>query len=211
MNTNDWQQSNMQHFWGDIASTDHLVQFYEDDQSFINTLEGFAGSGFIAKESVIVIASDQHLKLLNARLTSNNFDLPKLITQDLYIPIDAEEALENFMIKGMPDETRFLKLVGGLIKRAKKNGDKFRGFGEMVAILLDKGQTEAMIRLEQLWNQFCEKEPFCLYCAYPKKAKTLVHSMDICSEHSKVISGVAGPSTQIRFKNIGTPLVRNVQ
>jgi len=211
MNINDWQQSNMQHFWGEIASTDHLVQFYEDDHSFLNSLEGFVGSGLIARESVIVIATDQHLKHLNQRLFTNHFDLPKLIAQDLYIPIDAEEALENFMVKGMPDENKFLKLVGGLVRRAKKNGDKFRGFGEMVAILLEKGQSEAMIKLEKLWNQFHESEPFCLYCAYPKKAKTLLHSMDICSEHSKIISGVAGPSTQVRFKNIGGSAARQVQ
>jgi hypothetical protein len=211
MVTNDWQQSSMQHFWGEIAPQDHLVQFYEDDQSFLNTLEGFVGSGFIAKEGVIVIATGEHLKQLNERLTTNGFDLPKLIAGDFYMPIDAEEALENFMVKGMPDETRFTKLVGGLIKRAKKNSGKFRAFGEMVAILLDKNQIEAMIHLEKLWNQFCTKESFCLYCAYPKRNKTLTHSMDICSEHSKVISGVAGPSTQIRYKNIGTSLMRGQQ
>jgi len=35
---------------------------------FLNTLEGFVASGFIAGDSVIIIAADEHLPVLNKRL-----------------------------------------------------------------------------------------------------------------------------------------------
>jgi hypothetical protein len=204
MVTNDWQQSNMQFFWGEIASNDHILQIYEDDTSFINTLEGFAASGFLAGDSVIVIATEKHLNLLNNRLVASGFDIGKFIADDLYIPLDADEALEIFMLNGMPEESRFMKLTKGLLRRGRKNSGKVRAFGEMVVQLWNKGQTDATHELEALWKKLQVTEPFCLFCAYPKKILTPSQSVHVCNHHTKVISGVAGPSTQVRYKSVDT-------
>src|SRR5581483_10824282 len=66
-------------------------------------------------------------------------------------------------------------------------------FGEMVALLWAQGNTEAAIRLEQLWNQLAEKHSFHLHCAYP--LSLFPHASDtkgmerICVEHSQVTPG----------------------
>lgn len=202
MITTDWQQSNIQFFWGEIAPNDHIVQIYEDEPTFLNSLEGFAGSGFLAGESVIVIGTEKHLKILNQRLLSHGFNINKLISDDKYLPLDAEEVLDNFMIDNKPDETRFMKLVKGLVRRARKEGRKVRAFGEMVAVLSSRGNSVATLELEHLWNKFCEKEPLCLFCAYPRNSMTITGKQHICSEHTKIISGTGGPSTQVFYKNI---------
>ena len=37
-------------FWGEISPCEHLVQFYEEDGVFLDTLEGFVGGGLRAGE-----------------------------------------------------------------------------------------------------------------------------------------------------------------
>lgn len=191
----------MQFFWGEIAPRDHVVQLYEDENSFVNSLEGFVASGFIAGDSVIVIATDAHLKLLNQRLIAAGFDISRFIADDIYIPLDADETLEMFMKNGWPEETRFMKLIKGILHRARRDNRRVRAFGEMVAQLWKDGKTEATHELEKFWNKLQAQELFCLFCAYPKKnIGNLVQSNHVCDHHTKVISGVAGPSTQIRYK-----------
>lgn len=199
-----WQNSNIQVFWGEIAPCDHLVQVYDNDKIFLDTLEGFVGSGFLAGDSVIIIASASHLNALNKRLRKHAFNLDSLIKSDQYIPLEAEETLSKLLVKNWPDEQLFSNLISQLIERAGKNDRKIRAFGEMVAILWEQGHNGATVQLENLWNQLHHKKPFQLFCAYPKSGFTQCanHSIEqICQTHSKVINGSARPSTEIYFRN----------
>ena len=99
-----WETSNIQVFWGEIAPCDHLVQVYENEKIFLDTLEGFAGTGFLANDSVVIIATSTHLTSLNARLRSQGFDLSTLIESDQYIPIDAEDLLSILLVDNWIDE-----------------------------------------------------------------------------------------------------------
>lgn len=125
---------------------------------------------------------------------------------DLYvIPLDAEETLSAFMVNDWPDEHLFNHVVSQVLLRAKADGRKVRAFGEMVAILWAKGQVGATIRLEHLWNKFCENEAFCLFCAYPQTGFTqdaIESVMHICGAHSKMIAGSSKSKTEIFYKAV---------
>lgn len=200
-----WDKSNIQVFWGEIAPCDHLVQIYESDKTFLNTLEGFAGDGFIRKESVIVIASPEHLRELDLRLYSHGFDVELLKSSDQFITMDAHEAASQIMINDWPDEQMFTSFVSSLLERAQKDNRKVRVFGEIVAILWDQGHTGATVQLENMWHRLQHQNKFCLYCAYPKSGFTQdVHASidNICKTHSKVIDGDARPSTEIYYMTV---------
>jgi hypothetical protein len=192
VNNEGWDQSPDHVFWGEIAPYDHVVQIYEDDEAFLDLLTGFVAGGLSRSESIVAIATEAHLSGLDKRLAASGVSVTDLLAKDQYIRLDAEEALARFMVNDWPDENLFNQLVGDLLARAKKNGQNVRAFGEMVAILWAKGQVGATIRLEQLWNMFCENEAFCLFCAYPQNGFTqdakesLLH---ICSAHSKMVKG----------------------
>jgi hypothetical protein len=201
----NWEKRNFQIFWGEIAPCDHVLQIYDTDLIFLDSLEGFVGSGILANESVIVIGTSQHLTALEFRLKKQGFDLESLKSEDVYIPLNAEETLAKFIVNGWPDEDRFLATVKAILNRAKASGRKVRAFGEMVAILWAQGNNGATVRLEYLWNSFCETEDFCLFCAYPKAGFTQDANeslMEICKSHSKVIAGWASPSNEITYKGI---------
>lgn len=200
-----WQQSNLQVFWGEIAPTEHLVQIYENDTVFMNTLEGFAGNGILNGDNVIIIATKDHLKTLNQKLTNHGFDIKDLIEKDKYIPLEASEVLNQFMVNGWPDEKLFTAAISGILKRAQANPGAIRAFGEMVAILWGQGNSGATVMLEDLWCRFHVENDFSLFCAYPKSGFTQDSDASIkhiCKMHTRLINGHGKPSTEIYHRSI---------
>ena len=205
-NNDGWTPVSNHVFWGEIAPCEHVVQIYENDDVFLDLLSGFVSGGISAGDSVVVIATASHLESLDGRLKDLGHKVGALIRTAQYIPLDAEQTLSRFMVNGWPDETLFNYVVSDVISKAKENGRQVRAFGEMVALLWAKGQVGATVRLEHLWNKFCENEAFCLFCAYPKTGFTQDASesvMHICGAHSKMIAGVhGGGMTDLVYKDV---------
>lgn len=198
-----WKTSNIQVFWSEIAHGDHLLQIYENDKVFLDTLEGFAGSGFLAGDSVIVIATSSHLGLLHQRLQKQGFDLDHLIETQRYIGLNAEDQFSKFMINNSPDEKLFFDFVYHLLNSVKKDGRKVLVFGELVAMLLEQHNYNATVQLEDLWHQLVHKNSFTLYCAYPKsglKQNASESIARICESHHTLIDGKPRPSTEICYR-----------
>ncbi|MDB5198877.1 MAG: hypothetical protein JWO92_840 [Chitinophagaceae bacterium] len=205
MNTAIWKRSNADIFWGEIAPCDHVVQIYENDGVFLDALSGFIGGGINAGECVIVIATSDHLKALEHRLSGYGVSVETLIKDERYIPLDAEETLSKFMVNGWPDEGLFMKTVSAIIERGNCRQRRIRAFGEMVAILWAQGLNGATVHLEHLWNKFSEQHQFCLFCAYPKSGFTQDINdsiMNICGCHTKMIEGSERQLTEIVYTNL---------
>lgn len=192
-------------FWGEIAPCEHVVQIYESDDSFLDLLTGFVSGGVEAEECAVVIATTAHLAALEQRLTAAGYNVPALISNIQYVPLDAEETLSRFMINDWPDENLFNKVISEVLAKAKENKHKVRAFGEMVAILWAKGQVGATVRLEHLWNKFCENEAFSLFCAYPESGFTQDAAesvMHICSAHTKMITAGEKGKKDVLYKPV---------
>ncbi len=177
-------------FWGEVAPCDHLVQIYEEDGPFLDSLEGFVRGGLAAGEAAVVIATPAHRAGLEARLAARGVDLAAARAADQYIPLDAEETLSRFVVDGWPDDRRFADVVAGLLARARAGGRRVRAFGEMVAVLWARGDQAATVRLEHLWHGLCRTEAFALFCAYPRAGFTQDAAKaigDICRLHSRVV------------------------
>jgi hypothetical protein len=200
----DWKHTKTSVFWGEVAPCEHVLQIYDSDEVFIDVLAGFVGDGINANDACIVIATPEHLRALEERLTSCGISISGLVNDNRYIPLDAEKLLSTFMINGWPDEEEFNKAVSSILQRARGlNNRKIRAFGEMVAILWAQGNIGATVNLEHLWNRFAANESFSLFCAYPKTGftDTLVDSIQhICSAHSKMIDGSSKQINEILYK-----------
>jgi hypothetical protein len=190
----NFQPSGVNVFWGEIAPCDHFVQIYEDNDIFLDTLEGFVSGGIRSGDSVILIATPANLKALEARLSAQGVDLSVARLRDEYIALDAEATLSKFMAGDWPDDELFKQVVTDVIERARGNGRRVRAFGEMVALLWARGDQAATVRLEHLWHSLCQTEAFSLFCAYPKSGFTMnveASISEICATHSKVVGGIA--------------------
>jgi hypothetical protein len=199
-----WKESEASVFWGEIAPCNHLLQIYESDDVVLASLEGFVVSGFEINESVVIIATEAHLQALNTRLIEHGYNVTELQKNNLYLPFNAEDMLAKFMVNNWPDEHLFNAAVTSVVKLARNDKNRnVRAYGEMVAILWAKGLNGATVQLEFLWNKFCSKESFCLFCAYPKSGFTqnIEASIDhICSAHTKIISGDHRSTSQVFYR-----------
>lgn len=191
-------------FWKDIVPTEHVIQLYDNEASFIQTLGGFVEDGCNAQEPCLIIAMAEHLYDLEACLVSRGHNIDELLASNKYFPFVAEDILAGFMVNGWPDEDLFFKKINALLAPFRNNNIKVRVFGEMVAILWAQGNYPATIQLEQLWNKFCKNENLCLFCAYPKDIFSVAHAnalQHICGAHTKIIVGNNPQDDQIYYMN----------
>jgi hypothetical protein len=195
-NKDEWATSSNEIFWGEIAPCEHVVQIYENDEDFLDLLTGFVSGGVNDGECAVVIATAAHLRALDERLAALGHTVASLISGTQYIRLDAEETLSKFMVNDWPDENLFNIVISEVLVRA---------FGEMVAVLWTKGQVGATVRLEHLWNKFCENEAFSLFCAYPQNGFTQDAAesvMHICSAHTKMITSGKKGQTDVHYKQV---------
>ena len=186
----NWSRLGTHDFWGAISPSDHVVQIYNDDHSFLDLLEGFVTSGFAANDCVIVIATDEHQHALEERLRFKGHNVFELKLQDQYIQLNARETLGEFMINNWPDEVLFRHMMNRFLARANSRHRKVRAFGEMVALLWAQGNIAATVQLENLWNKICQDEALSLFCAYPRSGlnqRALESILHICGSNSKMI------------------------
>jgi signal transduction histidine kinase len=171
------------------------VQFYEDDEVFLDGLSEFVGSALGAGGACVVIATRAHREGLTERLKEWGIDLSVALTNNRYMSLDAEATLSRFMVDGWPDEERFYGAIESVLLQAKAGmrhkATPIAAFGEMVALLWAEGKCEAALRLEHLWNELARRHSFSLRCGYPMGcfgAETDDALFEqICAEHHHVI------------------------
>jgi PAS domain S-box-containing protein len=191
----------------------HVVQFYADDQFLLDALCRFVGGAIAVGDAAVVIATQAHQTGLAKRLEARGIDTSKAIHEGRYVLLDASETLPKLMIDGMPDESRFADMIGGVLSRARSAGEGNNAgvmvFGELVALLWAEGKPQAAIRLEQFWNNLALQQSFSLLCAYPitgfNHEKHTELFLKICEQHSDVVpseSYVSLGSEQERLRSI---------
>jgi hypothetical protein len=204
-NHNEWEECNSETFWCEIGCYSHVVQLYENDEAFLNLLEDFVAGGITANDCVIIIATNEHLNVLEKRLCAHDLDVKALCASGQYIPLDANQTLQKFMANDLPDHDRLLEFLNEIFEPVRVTGRKVRAFGEMVAILWEQGNRSGTMLLEQYWNEHFEKEAFPLFCAYPRDkfpADADSALSAICKAHSKIIMPTEKSRFELNFQNL---------
>lgn len=167
----------------------HLVQFYQNDDALLNTLDQRISAALHAGHAALVVASPEHRAGLRARLSARGM-VPR--PKGRLVMLGAAETLALFLRDQRPDPARFFEQVGGAVRRTAALGEDggLFVFGEMVALLWGPAPAAA-IELEQLWNQLGQREAFDLHCAYPMSCfdglKPGHDITTICDTHTDVL------------------------
>lgn len=183
----------------------HGVQFYYDDSYLIKSLVDFLETALRAGCSAVVVATREHRFDTAESLREKGIDVTHAIEQGRYVALDASETLDEFLVNGTLDPERFENVVGEVISTAAAcaasegggKAAKVAVFGEMVALLLQRGDIRGALRLEQLWNDFARHQNFDLLCGYRissfgrKAHRDFFHR--ICAEHDLVIPAEGYP------------------
>ncbi len=171
-------------------SGQHCVQFYETDSFLIDSVAAYLRAGIRSGEACIVIATAAHRQALAAKLLAHDLDVINDGLGEQYYSFDADELLSQFLIDDLPDPGLFANTVGETVAGVIARGRRVRAFGEMVALLVERGNFKAAIQLEQQWNDLQARHDFALLCAYSItnfNAEVPNSVIDVCETHTHVI------------------------
>jgi hypothetical protein len=168
----------------------HSVYFYDTEEALIQRLVGIVSSALNSGNAALMVVTPEHAQQLTQFLSSRLFRTVEDMTR--LTVVDAEATLQKFMVDGMPGPKRFFTAIKGLIDEAsipaEQTGGKLTVFGEMVAVLWGRGEKEAALALEQLWNEALQENRFFLHCAYPRSQflyeKDPSGLISICEQHT---------------------------
>jgi hypothetical protein len=172
----------------------HAVQFYNDDARLCLSVADFLADGLAAGQPTLIVATRDHADRICRELTARHFDCAKLVQAGTLSILDAQETLDKFMVEGRPNAAAFKEVVGPAIDRVCwfSGETVVRAYGEMVDVLWRRGECDAAIELELLWNDLARQYSFSLLCGYAlgptmKKAGRA----EVCAVHTHVHEATA--------------------
>ena len=146
---------------------EHLVEFYEDEEKLAQSVARFLGEGLRNGDALVLIATEPHRQAFARALGMLGFDAGQACDAGRLTLLDARETLAAFMRGDEPDRELFEDAIGPVFANlAARAPGGVRAYGEMVDVLWQDGRRSAALRLEELWNEFQERHPFRLLCAY---------------------------------------------
>ncbi len=168
----------------------HAVQFYGTEERLFSTAATFLAEGLIAGEPAMIIASAAHREGVLGQLNARLIHVDQARKRGDLLVLDADEMLALFMVDGSPDPGLFDANIGRFIDQVLQGrpGSVLRAYGGMVDILWQRGQTDAAIRLEILWNSVATRFGLALLCGYAMGNffKHVPELQDICSHHTHI-------------------------
>ena len=171
----------------------HLVHFHERDEELEADVADFIGTALSAGEGAIVVATADHLDGIVRGLRSAGVDPTPVLA------LDAQDTLDRILTDGgrTLDVPRLRATVTGALEAAVARAAvrRVHVFGEMVALLWDRGQVSLAMDLEAAWNRLARGPiPFTLLCGYrmpaiDDDAAAADRFFDACGHHTGVRCG----------------------
>jgi KaiC/GvpD/RAD55 family RecA-like ATPase len=144
----------------------HLAEFFSGDERLVERVADFLQEGFETGSTCIAVLTSHHRARVDAVLATRGFISDELVADYRYIVIDAPTALNSIRSGGGFNVEEFHRSFGQLISLAASGGKQVRIVGEMVTLLAEQGEADAVIQLEELWNDLSRVHSFTLYCVY---------------------------------------------
>ena len=174
----------------------HEVQFCSDDSLFLDGLTRFISAALKAGKAAIVIGTESHRESLLEWLEADGLDIRGATSEGRYVALDSADTISSFMVNGMPDPVRFLRVFGDSISAASKNAKAVHlsvaVWGECAPTLWAEGKSDAAIRVEELTNEIARIYDLEILCGFLLERRRCEEDpytfRRICEEHSAVHS-----------------------
>src|SRR6516162_3131882 len=150
-----------------LATGDHVVYCYEDDDDLVAIVVRYVGSALDRGEAAVVVVTPEHARRFTEDFARAGIDSAAAEAASRLILLDAARTLANVAPDGTIDPAAFEATVTPLLCRARAAGGHVCLYGEMVALLFEQGRPDSALRLEECWNELGSEEGFSLLCAYP--------------------------------------------
>jgi hypothetical protein len=174
------------------SCSSHLVHFYQDEGAVRRKVAAFLSLALRSGGPAVVIAKPKLAQQLRIELHRQHVQgIPFGAERGQLIVLDAEETLNACCEAREPDAARFEAVVGSLVAKLAKQSKGVAAYGEMVALLCERGNFAGALALEKLWNELLARHKVALYCAYPSRlfAEPAAEKFyaGVAAAHSKVL------------------------
>jgi CheY-like chemotaxis protein len=172
----------------------HTIHFRANDGSFHDGVVEVLLAA-IARGEMSVVLGTHALRTGIARgLNAAGCDVSAMRAKGNYFEFDAAQAISQVMRNGLPDRSELTKMVDNLerlrLARAPGGRNRVTIFGEMAGLLLQAGNLDAAVRMEQLWSELTRTLPYFTICSYPTPIlRAEPHPgvwAAVCAEHTAV-------------------------
>ncbi|NVB85778.1 MAG: hypothetical protein HOV81_45870 [Kofleriaceae bacterium] len=147
-----------------------MVTFFEDDGEFLSIVTDFVKAGLDAGDSVVVVATGEHLAKLDIEYARLQIDVKAAELVGRYIQLDTNDVYPTLLSQGWPDQDCFDTVMAEVLQRGRMPGRVVRCIGEIVAVVWARGEHAATIRLEHMWKKLVDVEHMVILCMYPRRA-----------------------------------------
>jgi hypothetical protein len=178
-----------------MAVCEHLVQFCDTEDELVNAVVPYLAAGLDADEAVLVVATEPHRLAFEQMLAASGNSLEQAIVAGTYVSVDAVELLSQLLDAESDTISAegFDAGIGTLVRRQLSTGRPLRVYGEIVALLWDRGDGAAVVALEELWSRLQRDDQFTLFCGYPgTDAPTYPAALrQVCRSHASMLPAIA--------------------
>jgi hypothetical protein len=173
----------------------HAAKTYLESGDLADSVAAYVAAGFEAGEPAVLVATADHAGLVAERLAGSGWDAHRIDELGLLVLADAESTLGRIMDGRHPSPFAFERVIGGILDEvsARFPERRVRAFGELVNVLRERGQHDAAVELEELWNRLARTRDFTLLCGYRvdvfDRASQIEMLPDVCRLHTHVTAG----------------------
>jgi CheY-like chemotaxis protein len=175
-----------------LASHRHDVVFCSSDAVLIHAFSRFIAGALRDGNAVVAAVTAAHARSLESSLEASHVDVALAVRQQRYLPVNVSELLAKATVNGRLDPLRYLDAAGDLLtdftRRATDQHARVAACGEGTSIFWMRGDVEAAIQLEHLWDEIAMSRQMDMLCAYPLavREESVPAIRRVCAEHTAV-------------------------
>ena len=149
-------------------AANHVVHFFDEQDALIQNASAFLAGGLLRGAPAVVIITPERGEAMKQKLREMGVDVARASAAKQLVMLDSTVTVETLLTDGMPDPQRFREVIGAQVAAMGEIWRPFQllAFGDMVDVLYARGDVEAAIELEALWDELAHRHGFALYCAY---------------------------------------------
>jgi hypothetical protein len=151
----------------------HDLQLYRTDQDLVSAVASYFITALGAGDSILAIASPSLLEELDTYVDGCRFDPVSLRASGRYAILDSSAALAAICRNGVPDPALWAATLDPIVARALAASTgttpRVTAFGQVAPILCERGEFDAVVRLERIADEYTATHPVSVLCAYSRQ------------------------------------------
>ena len=144
----------------------HAVQLFDNSGSRARAVATFVRDGLAAGDRVVIAMRAEAWAATAAVLAHQGVPPDDAIAAGTLVVIDAKTMVQGLTRDGAPDALFLERTIGELVGQHSSDGRRLRMYGEMVDVLVARGDFDTAQRLEQAGNAVRTRVPFKILCGY---------------------------------------------